>query len=277
MNQRIKIFWVWQINPLFIIVYLIIGFITGILSGLFGIGGGIVFLPSLFFILPIIGVDSSIVTVSAVATSLFAGSFASSSSLYNHWKQENISVNDGLLLGIGCIISAAIIPKFIVNLDPTILRYLIAFFILLVAFKMFFTKENSQRLYKNIAKKYLFLYGILFGGIAALSGFGGGVFYVPFLMYYFKGNLRLAVGTSTIAVVLTMLSAVISFAFLNMDWNANSLQFGYINLQAGLLLGIGAIIGAKFGVKFILKIPIPIFKKIFSVFLILSILKILQG
>lgn len=256
---------------------MIIGFITGILSGLFGIGGGIVFLPSLFFILPIIGIDSSIVTVSAVATSLFAGSFASASSLYNHWKKENISIKDGLLLGIGCVISASAIPKLIVSLDPTILRYLIAFFISLVAIKIFFTNDEKQKSYKEIDKKYLFLFGILFGGIAALSGFGGGIFYVPLFMYYFKGDIKLAVGTSTIAVVLTMISAVISFAILNTNWNGNLHQFGYINLQAGLLLGIGALIGAKIGVNFVLKIPIPVFKKIFSVFLILSILKILQG
>ncbi len=234
-------------------------------------------MPSLFFILPIIGIKSSLVTVSAVATSLFAGSFASLSSLYNHWKKKNISLKDGLLLGVGCLISAAIIPKLIVDLDPTILRYMIAFLILIVALKIFFTKDETQKSYKNINQKYLFLYGILFGGIAAISGFGGGIFYVPLLMYYFKGDLKLAVGTSSIAVVLTMLSAVLSFAFLNTDWNPDLLQFGYINLQAGLLLGIGAIIGAKFGVNFILKIPIPIFKKIFSVFLLLSILKILQG
>lgn len=235
------------------------------------------FLPSLFFIFPIIGVDNQIITISAVATSLFAGSFASTSALYNHWKKDNISIEDGLILGIGCLVSASITPKLIVNLDPTLLRYLIAFFIVVISLKLFFSKEEDQKSYKHVDKKYLFVYGLFFGGIAALSGFGGGIFYVPFLIYYFKGDMKLAVGTSTVAVVITMVSSVISFSLLNTNWNSDILQFGFINLQTGLLLGIGAILGAKIGVKFVMKIDIPVFKKIFSLFLLLSIIKILQG
>ena len=256
---------------------MIIGFFTGILSGLFGIGGGIVFLPALLFILPILGVDVNIVVISAVATSLFAGTFASTSSFYNHWRKDNISFKDGLFLGIGCFLSASVVPKLIVNLDPTILRYLIAFFITIVSLNLFFSTDEDQKSYKDLNRSYLFVFGLFFGGIAALSGFGGGVFYVPLLIYYFKGNIRLAVGTSTIAVVITMISAVISFVYLNTNWNAEIFQFGYINLKAGLLLGIGALVGAKFGVKLILKISTPVFKKIFSLFLLLSIIKILQG
>ena len=256
---------------------MLIGFVTGILSGLFGIGGGIVFLPSLFFILPLIGVESNIVTVSAIATSLFAGSFASTSSFYSHWKNNNISLSDGLFLGTGCLISASIVPKFIINLDPIVLRYLIAFFITVISLKLFFSKAEEQKRYKNIDRKYLFIFGLFLGGIAALSGFGGGIFYVPLMIYYFKGNFKLAVGTSTTAVVFTMISSVISFLFLNTNWNADTLQIGYINLQAGLMLGVGALLGAKVGVKLISNISIPVFKKIFSLFLLLSIIKILNG
>ena len=79
------------------------------------------------------------------------------------------------------------------------------------------------------------------------------------------------------AVVITMISSVLSFFLLNTNWNSEIYQFGYINLQIGLLLGIGAIVGAKIGVKFALIIDIPVFKKIFSLFLLLSVIKILQG
>jgi len=227
--------------------------------------------------LPVIGVESQIITISAVATSLFAGSFASTSAFYNHWKKNNISIEDGLFLGIGCLISASIIPKLIINLDPSILRYLISFFIVAISLKLFFSQNESKKSYKHLDKKYLFIYGLFFGGIAALSGFGGGIFYVPFLIFYFKGNIKLAVGTSTVAVVITMISSVLSFFLLNTNWNSEIYQFGYINLQIGLLLGIGAIVGAKIGVKFALIIDIPVFKKIFSLFLLLSVIKILQG
>ena len=84
-------------------------------------------------------------------------------------------------------------------------------------------------------------------------------------------------GTATIAVVITMISSVISYLIINLDWNPLTYQVGYINLKAGIPLGIGSLIGAKLGVKLILNIPVPVFKKIFSVFLLLVMVKILEG
>ena len=231
----------------------------------------------MFFILPIIGVNNNLITTSAIATSLFAGSFTSTSALYNHWRNENIEIIDGLFLGVGCFFSATIIPKFISELDPTVLRYLIVSIIIIISLYLFFSKEKELSNYKNLDKKYLFLFGLIFGGVASLSGFGGSIFYVPFLIYYFKGNLRIAVGTATIAVVITMISSVISYLILNLDWNPSTFQVGYINLKAGIPLGIGSLIGAKIGVKFILNIPVTVFKRIFSVFLLLVMVKIIEG
>lgn len=231
----------------------------------------------MFFILPIIGVENNLITLSAIATSLFAGSFASTSAFYNHWRKDNIKLIDGLFLGVGCFLSASIIPKFVSELDPTILRYLIVSIIVLISIYLFFSMEKDQSSYKKLDKKHLFLFGLIFGGIASLSGFGGGIFYVPFLIYYFKGNLKLAVGTATIAAVMTMISSVISYLIINLNWNPMTYQVGYINLKAGIPLGIGSLIGAKLGVKLILNIPVPVFKKIFSVFLLLVMVKILEG
>lgn len=244
---------------------------------MFGIGGGLVFLPTLLFILPHIGVENNLVTISAIATSLFAGIFSSSSSFVNHWKKDNVSLENGLFLGVGCVISASIVPRVIVNLDPTALKYLISVFLITVAILFFFSKDEKQKSYKHLDKRALFILGIVFGGVGSLIGFGGGVFYVPLLIYYFKGNIKLAVGTSTPAVVLTMLSAIVSFIFLSKNWNPDTYQLGYINILIGSLLGIGAVIGAWVGVKLIHIIPDAVFKKIFSVFLLVSIIKILVG
>ncbi len=213
----------------------------------------------MFFILPIIGVENNLITLSAIATSLFAGSFASTSAFYNHWRKDNIKLIDGLFLGVGCFFSASIIPKFISEFDPMLLRFLIVSIIVLISLYLFFSRDKDQSSYKNLDKKHLFLFGLIFGGVASLTGFGGGIFYVPFLVYYFKGNLKLAVGTATIAVVITMISSVISYLIINLDWNPLTYQVGYINLKAGIPLGIGSLIGAKLGVKLNLEYSCPCF------------------
>lgn len=256
---------------------MLIGLFTGVLAGLLGIGGGVVFVPVLLTVLPLIGVDNSIVTVSAVATSLFAGSFASASSLFNHAKKNNVLLKEGLIFGFGTIISALIVPNIIVSINPEILKVIISFFIFIVAVKLFFANSKTEVVARKVNTNWLFPLGIFFGGIASISGLGGGIFYVPILYYFLQGDLKLSVGTSTIVIFLTMFSSTVSFALLNNEWNSNIFQLGYLNVASALLLGIGAIIGAYFGVKLIFKVPIPTFRRIFSVFLIVVVIKIMLG
>jgi uncharacterized protein len=265
-----------RIDILIIIVLLVIGFSTGILSGLLGIGGGVVFVPTLLIVLPLIGLEKDVILVSAIATSLFAGSFASASSFYNHKKRKNIVLKEGIILGIGAIISASLAPKITVELDPVVLKIIISCFITLVALKLLLTNSSKEIISRNINPFWLLPFGLFLGGIAAISGLGGGVFYVPVLLYFLNGDLKLSVGTSSIVIFLTMFSSTISFGFLNSTWYSTIFQFGYLNIASALILGISAIFGAYFGVKLIFKVPIPIFRKIFSVFLLLVVIKILM-
>jgi len=266
-----------KISILFVLLLIFVGLITGVLAGLLGIGGGVIFVPVLLIILPAIGVESSSVTISAVATSLFAGCFASGSSLFNHSKKKNILLKEGLIFGFGAVISASIIPNIIVSINPEILKVIIASFIFVVALNLFFSNPKPKIKDVKLNTYWLFPLGIFFGAIASISGLGGGIFYVPILYYFLNGDLKLSVGTATIVIFLTMFSSTISFAILNHSWNPINFQFGYLNIASALLLGAGAIFGAYFGVKLVFKVPIPIFRKIFSVFLFFVVIKILLG
>ena len=234
-------------------------------------------MPMLIYILPVIGVSSEIITISTIATSLLASLFTTSSSFVNHYKKGNVFIKDGMLLGFGALVSAAIAPKVAVNLDPVILKIVIAFFIFVAAVKLISQNDKKTKVFNEINSKWLFPFGLIFGGLASISGLGGGVFYVPILLYFLKGNLKLAVGTSSLVILFTMASSSISFLFFNSEWNAEIFQFGYINVASAVLLGFGAMFGAYFGVKLVFKVPLPIFRKIFSLFLFLVVLKILQG
>jgi hypothetical protein len=259
-----------------LLVFASIGFITGISSGLLGIGGGVIFIPALYILLPVLGCQQENLTYIVVATSLFAGSFASGGSFYNHFKSKNLSFEKGAYLAAGSIISAILIPNIIVEINQEFIKYFIC--VLLIFALLSIQKRNTDKLSGNyiFPSWLLFITGILIGAIASLSGTGGGVLFFPILFNFTHLDTKKAIGTSSMAVALTMIIATISFSFTS-HHETGAYQFGLTNYFAGIPMGIAAFIGSKYGVRLNFKLPVFVIKRIFSVFLLLAILKILFG
>ncbi len=257
-----------------VFVFIVIGFLTGIASGLLGIGGGIFFIPALFFLLPEIGVHGDSLTYHVIATSLFAGSFSSTSSFMNHLRRKNIELKKGALLATGSITAAILVSQYAVDISPTIIRSILGGMLSIVAVQMFFSDKIKYSPSFVINENYLFLVGLVVGTLSALSGIGGGVFYLPILLIFFSADMRKSVGTSSMTVAMTMISLSISFAMVNHGETSSS-SLGLINLTAGLPLGLAAIIGASIGSKLVFKVSPVALKKIFSIFLLLAVIKIL--
>lgn len=262
---------------LFLIVFLIIGFITGTATGLFGIGGGAIFIPVLHYLLPLLNVPETIIMYVIIATSLFAGVFASGASFTNHLLKKNVLLKKGLLLSLGSAITALIVPYFVVKFDQATLRYIVIGVLFLVAIKMLTEKEDKTGAGLNLPDIFLFIAGLFAGFLSAITGLGGGVVFVPALLYLFSFSFRNAIGTSLMAVFVTMLSSSISFALLNTDVEMASFSLGYVNLIAGIPLGIGAVAGSKLGVNIVFKYKPIVIKRIFSLFLIASLFEMIFG
>jgi len=260
-----------------VLLFALIGFATGILSGLFGIGGGVVFVPVLFILFPGIGIPTDKVTLFVIATSLFAGSFASISSFINHLKAKHIEKSHALYLSLGALLSALIVPTYADSINGFYLKLLIIIVLLFASIKIYFQKNNAaeNQIKNNLYKFVLFPTGIIIGGISSLTGLGGGIFYVPLLLSAWQLNVKNSIGTSSMVVFITMIAATISYIFSSYHLNIFENSLGYIYLPAGFLLGLSAIPGAWLGVKFIKKSRESIIKRIFSVFLLLAVIKII--
>ena len=98
--------------------------------------------------------------------------------------------------------------------------------------------------------------GVLIGILSSGSGLGGGFLVVPFLLQLGK-EMKVAVGTSFIFVVLVAISSLFGHSRIgNVDW------------KAGVLLAVGGIIGAQLGPFILEHISDQIFKRVFSFLLI---------
>ena len=258
-----------------VLIFFSVGLVTGTASGLLGIGGGIIFVPALYFMLPELNVAQGALSYAAIATSLFAGSFSSSGAFLNHLHSKNVKIKEALLLSLGSVISALIVPLFVVQIDPDILKYIFSVILLLVAGNMLINKNPEADFKIKLKLYYLTIFGLFVGAVSAISGLGGGILFVPILIYLFAFDIKLAIGTSTLVVALTMISSAISFATIDSSGFVGNYHIGYINLFAGVLLGLGAVIGSRIGLKMMFKISTLSVKRIFSLFLIAAIIKMI--
>ena len=117
------------------IVFLLIGLVAGVLSGLFGIGGGVVIVPALIFI-------ARMQPQSATGTSLAAlllpvGALGA----WEYYRSGHLNVGAGLLVALGLFVGAGIGARYSLHLSPAGLRRAFAVFLALIAVRMWFSDD----------------------------------------------------------------------------------------------------------------------------------------
>ncbi len=240
------------------------GLVAGTLSALLGIGGGIVMLPASQLLL-------KFSPTAAVATTLFAIVLTSASGALGHYLQGHVKVNYALLIGSGGIIgvlSGSYIFKKYLATNTDIIQFLLALMFLYMAYKMtreLYTNIKSQEINPPAAKVNsplgLMLLGVFIGLLTGMIGLGGGFIMVPVMIWLFGVEPLEAVGTSLLAMMFIAIVGTII-----------KLGQGFVNVNAGLIIGLGSIVGAQVGVKISSLINPYILKALFSlVFLYLAI------
>ena len=119
------------------IVFLLIGLGAGVLSGLFGIGGGVVIVPALIFI-------ARMQPQNATGTSLAAlllpvGALGA----WEYYRTGNLNLGAGLLVALGLFVGAGVGAKLSLQLSPAVLRRAFAVFLALIAVRMWFSGDEA--------------------------------------------------------------------------------------------------------------------------------------
>jgi len=162
-------------------LYLAFGALAGILSGLFGIGGGVVIVPFLVWQLGLQGFAPELLMVVAVATSLATIVVTSLSAVYAHHRRGAVDwaavgkLSPGILLGsvFGSVVAH--------HLPVQWFKLVFALFLLFVATRMLLkAKGDADGHWRRTA--WLFgSAGLVIGAVSAILGIGGGTLSVPFL------------------------------------------------------------------------------------------------
>ncbi len=175
------------------ILYLLVGALAGFLSGLFGLGGGIIIVPALIFVFTANGLPLEVVTHLAIGTSLATIVVTSIASTLTHHQKGSVLwaltrwLIPGLLLGsiLGGLLAA--------SLSGSTLQLLFGFLMIVVAVQLLANRDFST--INQPGKFRLCTGGIFIGTLSSLLGIGGGTLTTPFLTS-FGIKIRQAVATS---------------------------------------------------------------------------------
>ena len=186
-----------------------------------GIGGGIIFVPSLYFLLPYTGLDHSLVPYYAISISLFAGAISASFSSILHFLMGNVDIRRALLFASGSALTAFFSVMFISYVGPVSLKVIFAGVLFIIAIVMFRDSHLNKKLVKrdNAINDYaLPIVGLFVGILSAFTGLGGGIIFFPVLHYLLLLKPKIAIGTSSVITAITMIFASFSFFIHGSDW-----------------------------------------------------------
>ncbi len=243
-----------------------LGAVVGVLAGLLGIGGGLLVVPALLFLLPKAGIAQEIAMQMALATSLSTIIVTSGSSALNHLKLGNVEMFVVKWLMPGVVVGG-FMGSFIADSIPS--QYLPKVFgiiVLLLALQMLLSiRSRSQKTMPAPAQTVACGGGI--GVISSLAGIGGGSLSVPFLNHH-GVEMRKAVGSSSVCGCVIAISGMIGFI-----WHGSSVEslpaysLGYVYVPALVAISCTSVLTTRIGAKLATQLPTPVLKKVFAVFL----------
>lgn len=232
-----------------------IGFGVGIISGLLGVGGGVLMTPLLFL--------SGLSLPLAVGTTLAQMIASSISGTFKHWRVGNVSWPIVLCFAVpgllGVIAGKSLLVHFAKiegSRDSLSLGY--GVFLLIMSFLILrreLSKQKVRQPQRLSAKKSLpgprlylksigrelpvipfAVFGFSIGVLSGMTGLGGGFFYMPIMVYLFGLSASLAVGSSLAIVVATSISGAVSFYTQNL-----------VDVKLAVYLALGSVLGAYLG------------------------------
>ena len=231
---------------------LLLGLITGILSGFFGIGGGTILVPLLLYFTYETKVAIGISVIQMVFSSIF-GSYLNS-------KKGTLDIDMVMTIGIGGFIGAQFSGMITSNISDQTLETIFLFFALFALVRVFITtKEHKSP--KSVSKIVLGLIGFGIGTISMTIGVGGSLLLVPILVGFLNIPLKKATSAGLFFVVFSSVSGLISHTI-----------EGRIDYNSGIIIGIASLLGVYIGIQLKHIINVDIQKKLLMLFYLLIVM-----
>ena len=241
---------------------------AGFAAGFFGIGGGLITVPILFYIFSTSGIEPSYLMHLAVGTSFGIIIPTSIVSVLTHHQHKAVDFRIvkgyGFFVAIGVILGTILAAS--LKTKPLILFFTIVVYIL--AFYLLFLKEKEENIEIKMRLLEKGLAGIISGFISAPMGIGGAVMNVPILKF-FGYPINKAIGSAAAIGFVIALFGAVGFLISGTYLKANlPFSIGFLNIPAFLVFFPITAFMARLGAKASHKINKKKMTKYFGLFLV---------
>lgn len=280
--------------PVNIFLVLLLGMVTGLLSGLFGIGGGFLMTPFLIFM----GIPPA-VAVSSSANQIIAASF---SGFLAHLRRANVDIKMGITITIGGLIGSSLgvwlfkVLKdngqidLVISLGYVLFLGTIGGLMALESIQVILakrkgtlsTKVRQVRFISRINLPWVMAFprsdirisllvplmiGIFSGVLVSIMGIGGGFIMVPAMIYMLGMPTSVVIGTSLFQIVFVTINVTI----------LQSITTHTVDIVLALLMLTGSVIGAQFGTRLGVKLPAEQLRAGLAILVLAVVIKLAFG
>ena len=240
---------------------------TGFMAGFFGIGGGLIMVPILFYIFGFAGIEQAFIMHLALGTSFSIIIPTSIISTMTHMKFKAVDFSIVKTFGAFVAIGVVFGTVFAVSLKTSSLVLFFSIMTMLFAFYFLMAKEKINPIPRKINLIYRVVCGFLSGFLSAPMGIAGGVINTPVLKM-FGYPIKVAIGSSAAVGFLIALIGAIGFAVSGSYLNISvPLSLGFINIPTFLIFVPITMFMAKIGAKTVHKFDKRFIGKLFGIYL----------
>lgn len=261
------------------LLLLLTGLGVGVISAFFGVGGGVLIIPMLYFIFP--GISPQTVVASSLG-------LISINSILNarNFKKDGRTPDKKifLILTVSFVLGIFLGGHLLNEISELMVKRIFSYVVFIALIRTIFVKNegHSDTEWKQHLGKSLFiklpLIGLIAGTIAGLTGLGGGILLVPAFITILKIPLSLVPMYSNWIMAVGAGIGAVSHAFLESTPQAlnelSPFQVGHVNFAVVVLLFIGASLTSKIGVRLSRQVPKNIAKILFIILLLVIGIKI---
>jgi uncharacterized membrane protein YfcA len=251
-----------------LLLFLALGVIAGVLAGLLGVGGGLVLVAALVWLLPTVGVPQEAAMHAALASSLASIVLTAAASARAHHRRGSVLWPTVAWMVPGLLIGGWLGSGVAVRIDGDVLRWVVAIYCLLAAAQLTFGGPRGAGAGAVSAPQgaAMTAAGVGIGAVSAVVGIGGGSMTVPLLVWRGVVPVR-AVGTSSACGVAIGLASAVGYALHAPDGALPQFALGYVYLPAAVGVAAASVLAAPYGTQLAHKLDGQTLMRVFAGFL----------